>query len=136
MPSQSVIVIFPVAMIILWAGLFLLRQINQKLSRRQLLLILLGGIFAAALSLLIKSNADDFSGMNRLASYGWPHFYLEHFTPLDNTLQPFWSFRAGPLGSYFIINVIWYFAVLMLIVGGVKFLRQPRITSKKEPNQK
>lgn len=129
MPTQSVITIFPLSMLLLWSGLWLLRKTGQKFNRRQLGYILLGGILMTTTSLLISSWR--LSGTTTIREYGWPHFMSMQNQLIDTAAPgPYSPFevhlRAGPAGSYLWVNVIFWFSVIVLIIGAGQWLRRHR----------
>lgn len=122
MPSQPVLTIFSGSIIVLWVGLRLLKKSGQTFSRRALLNILLGGIMLTAISLLNHTNR--LSGTVSLNAYGWPHFYLQHLNPLTKIDISSWHFSWGPLASYVWVNIVFYFSLIVFVIGSMKYFRR------------
>lgn len=115
MNSQSFVTIFPEAMIILWAGLWLMRRAKIQPTRRQLAYVLVGAIILTGASMLVHENG--FAGTNHITRFGWPHWFLSKTLPFEGNAGWSWKISWGPLGAYVLVNIIFHFSVLMAVIG-------------------
>lgn len=124
MLSQPVLTIFSGSIIVLWIGLRLLKKSGQTFSRRTLGYILLGGIALTALSII--NHVNTYAGSNHLTRFGWPHDFITKKLPSAGNADWVWSINWGPLGSYVWTNIVFYFSLIVFVIGGLKYFRRAK----------
>jgi len=118
LPNIPFMDIMAISAILLVAAVLILNSKKITIAKTAWLFILAGSAVATFASLLINNQRASGTGW-RIQS-GWPHFFYSSWKSFEDATS-IQGFMTGQSCSYIIVNLLFYFSVIFLIVATIKF---------------
>jgi len=112
--------IFLVSFIFLGLSFFVLKQTKKNIHVGEWIALLIVAIILMFASLLYSFEKTSPIAGN-FYHHGWPHTLYVTGQEAGGAIRE--GFAFGPFGSYFIVNILFYFAFLLLVLSIVKLIR-------------